>query len=219
MTRLLRGALLLVLGGLGLVLGFLGLALVGALIPRNSEFHSSDSGVTIWVACSEIHTDIVVPAKDWNGWLLPPCKGDFPYLAVGWGDRRFYLETPTWADLKWRNVATAMCGVDATAMHVDWLQGELEMSPRVRRLTLRLDQYEHLCQALRQGFQQDSGFRPIPIPAAGYTPHDRFYEGLGNYNLFHTCNSWAGDTLAAAGVRVGSWTPFPWGVLWQIPEL
>ncbi|HOB24230.1 MAG TPA: DUF2459 domain-containing protein, partial [Kaistella sp.] len=27
-------------------------------------------------------------------------RTDFKYLAIGWGDKGFYLDTPTWADLK-----------------------------------------------------------------------------------------------------------------------
>ena len=49
---------------------------------------------------------------------------------------------------------------------------------------------------------------------AGYFGYDAFYEGTGRYSAVRTCNSWTGAALAAAGIRVGAWTPFPVTVLW-----
>ncbi|MEJ8631383.1 DUF2459 domain-containing protein [Sphingomonas sp. I4] len=38
-------------------------------------------------------------------------------------------------------------------------------------------------------------------------------RGKGRYSAAHTCNNWTGNALAAAGVRMGWWTPFPWTVM------
>ena len=203
---------------------YLAAALVGAVVPRNREFRASQQGVvTIWVSCGEIHSDIVVPASnqyfDWTEFLsrkeLPQVDQRFGWIGMGWGDRRVYLETPTWAELKWKNVATAMVGIDPTAMHIQWIAGDLVAGPQCRAVGLDQTQYLQLCSYLRQGFSQDSG-RPIRINAPGYGPHDLFYEAQGRYSVLNDCNTWAGDALASSGVRVGAWTPFPWGVLWQL---
>ena len=55
-----------------------------------------------------VHTDLVVPIKsaeiDWSKEI--PIENtnskstNFNYLSIGWGDKGFYLDTPTWADLK-----------------------------------------------------------------------------------------------------------------------
>ena len=50
----------------------------------------------------------------------------------------------------------------------------------------------------------------------GYDVYDAFYEANGRYSATHTCNSWTGNALAAAGVRMGWWTPFPWTVTWWL---
>lgn len=38
---------------------------------------------------------------------------DFNYIAFGWGDKGFYLDTPTWADLKFSTAFKAAFGWDS----------------------------------------------------------------------------------------------------------
>ena len=51
----------------------------------------------------------------------------------------------------------------------------------------------------------------------GYGPQDVFYDAPGHYTASNTCNQWTSDTLAAAGVRTGWWTPFAGGVMKWVP--
>ena len=207
-----------------LVAAYMLLALIGATVPANRHFHSQPGGVPIWVTCSEIHTDIVVPVKneffDWTSVLayqdVQQADESFAWLALGWGDRTFYLETPTWADVKLSTVLAAGCGMHATAMHICWLQGEFGPGPECRTVSLSRQQYAGLCEFLTAGFRLDTAHRAIRIPAPGYTAHDAFYAAGGHYNFIETCNTWAGQALTAGGVRVGIWTPLKWGVLWQL---
>jgi uncharacterized protein (TIGR02117 family) len=65
--------------------------------------------VAIYIKTNGVHTDLVVPVKneqlDWSREIkfsnahLPDTTA-IKYLAMGWGDKGFYLQTPTWADLK-----------------------------------------------------------------------------------------------------------------------
>jgi hypothetical protein len=52
----------------------------------------------------------------------------------------------------------------------------------------------------------------------GYDDYDIFYAAPGRYHLGNTCNQWTSDTLAAAGVRTGWWTPFAGGVMKWVPR-
>ena len=52
----------------------------------------------------------------------------------------------------------------------------------------------------------------------GYASYDTFYEARGRYTMANTCNQWTSDTLAAAGVRTGRWTPFAGGVMKWVEE-
>lgn len=206
------------------VLLYLGAALLGAVIPKNSDFRPPDhDGIVVWVSCGEIHSDIVVPATnqycDWTQFLSRKdalqVDSSFGWVAMGWGDRRFFVETPTWSDVKLKNVASAAVGIDACAMHVQWLAGDLAAGPECRPIRLDSAEYARLCGFLRDSFTQESG-QPIRVPSPGYGPHDVFYEAQGRYSAINDCNSWTGEALANSGVRVGAWTPMKWGVLWQL---
>ena len=210
----------------GLLLLYLSAALLGAIIPKNRNFVSAPSGVKIWVLCSDIHSDIIVPVKnDLFDWTTLVARGDaaevdenHDLLAIGWGDRRFYLETPTWSDVKVANVFSAFCGLGQTAMHVDWIKGTPQAGPQCRSLTLTPHQYTDLCHFISASFTRGAEQRSIHIDAPGYSKTDAFYEAVGSYSALQTCNTWTGQALSIGGVRVGSWTPMKWGVLWQLPS-
>jgi len=69
---------------------------------------NTQSQVAIYIKGDIVHTDLVLPvkteSKDWSQSILYKYTrtGDtaFNYISFGWGDKGFYLETPTWADLK-----------------------------------------------------------------------------------------------------------------------
>ena len=62
----------------------------------------------ILVITNPIHTDIAIPLDAdvlarFEPWCEPAYRPTCPaarYLVFGWGSRAFYIETPTWADLK-----------------------------------------------------------------------------------------------------------------------
>ena len=164
-------------------------------------------GVTVYVATNGVHTGIVVPTRaggtDWSGLVRPEHIADpryaGHYLWFGWGERDFYLNTPTWRELSPRTVLRAATGSDTTLMHVDHL---LAPWPDARPVRLSSDEYRRLTAAIRASFADDA--RPIP----GYGPADIFYPAKGRYDPIRTCNQWTADMLADAGVKIGRWTPF-----------
>ena len=42
-----------------------------------------------------------------------------------------------------------------------------------------------------------------------------FYEAVGPYSAFYTCNSWTGRALREAGVKTGLWTPLSQSIMWR----
>ena len=104
-------------GVIAALLAFLLAAWIGSSIPRNGEWQEpgnlADETVTILIGNNGIHTEIVMPVAtrtiDWRG-VFPlkdigaPDAG-YTHVAVSWGERSFFLETPTWADL---NLFTAI---------------------------------------------------------------------------------------------------------------
>ncbi len=205
------------------------LALVLGLIPVNRDFvptPSDDGGVTIYLRTNGVHADLVLPAAapvDWRH-ILPldrvvvlaqvAAPDALQWVAFGWGDRAFYVQTRTWADLRAGTAADALLGLGTTAMHVEYLARPRDY--RVQRIDLSPEQYEAMVAALQAGFMRDAGGELRRIDAPGYFATDVFFEGTGRYTLWLTCNEWIRRVLAAAGVRTAVWSPFDTAMFWHL---
>ena len=198
-------------------------ALVGSAIPANADWREPREGVTIYVADNGIHTGLILPAAnsihDWRPLvkathLRDPRYAAGGWLEFGWGDRDFYLNTPTWSDFNLATALHAAIGGVGTLIHVDHLS-EPEPGPSIRRLTLTPEQYRRLTLHILASFDRDLDGRATPV--GGYGLNDVFYPARGRYSAIRTCNSWAGGALKAAGVRVGRWTPFSAMVIAWMP--
>lgn len=192
-------------------LAWLAAAFTGGALPANTGWRAPARGVTIYVESNPIHTGLVMPkvaaGVDWRRWARPEDLADpryarFDHVAIGWGQKDFYLGTPTWREVKPRVILAALIGSDATLMHVEHLPRPAP-GPDERSVTLTPEQYRRLAAFIIASFRP--GGRRYP----GYGAGDAFYDARGHYDAFRTCNSWTGDALRRAGVRVGRWTPLP----------
>jgi uncharacterized protein (TIGR02117 family) len=224
MRRLLRISLRVLLAILAIPLVYLGAALLLTLIPANPGWHEAPQGVRIFVRTNGVHTWIMVPTvspdMDWRP-LVPgsdlkdPRWGNGNYVAIGYGNREVYLNTPTWADLKPGDALAAAFGTGSSLIHADHDHNP-QPGPAQRPITLSRDEYRRLVAYVRAGFRTDGQGRTIPVPARGYGATDAFYEGTGTYSALHTCNEWTGGALRAAGVRTGLWTPLETSIMWRL---
>ncbi len=199
----------------GVIASYALAGLIGGAIPSNRDWRAPAKGVHIFVESNGVHTGIIVPkvaaGVDWRGVaraedLRDPRYGTFDHVSFGWGEKSFYLETPTWADVRLRTVLGAAFGSTRTLMHVDHLPMPVA-GDGAREIVLTPAQYRRLAAYIRASFR-DGGAR-----YAGYGGYDAFYDANGRYDAVRTCNSWTGDALRFAGVRVGWWTPFPVSVM------
>ena len=215
------------LGLLALLLLYGLLALLLPLIPVGPEATAPPpEGATVWVESNGVHTQFVVPTRnatiDWeqrfpSEWfpeLTYPCA----FVAIGWGDKGFYLETPNWSDLRLSVAFKAAFFLGSAAAHVEWIPYEPEPGKRCRKLVLTEAQYRRLVDYLLATFQLDEAGRFRRIDHPGYNTRDAFFEASGTYSLVRTCNQWTGSGLAAIDVRTGLWTPFAGNVLRWLPE-
>ncbi|WP_322965826.1 TIGR02117 family protein [Sphingomonas fuzhouensis] len=207
------------LAAIGLILlAYIGAGLALGMIPRKTAPMpaAGADAVTIFVESSAIHTAIIVPKQaagvDWREWAPPqdlrdPRYAGFPFLAIGWGEAGFFRETPRWRDVKPGTILHAALGSDRTLIHVDHLPLPRANGGNVRMIRLSPQAYRRLVAFIESSWRRGGPHYP------GYDVYDAFYEATGRYSAVHTCNSWTGDALAAAGVRMGWWTPFPWTVM------
>lgn len=192
---------------------------LGSSVPRNAPWRQPSHGIEIMVASNGVHTELVLPLvtpiKDW--------RRDFPvadiaaagqaytHVAVGWGERQVFLNTPTWARLRPGSAIGAMLGGDPL-LHVTHLVSPAPARD-TRPLRLTPSQYARLVRHIERVVVLPGRRRANP----GYGAHDVFYEAPGRYRWDRTCNQWTSDALAAAGVRTGWWTPFAGGVMKWVP--
>jgi uncharacterized protein (TIGR02117 family) len=198
----------------GLVLVYAVAGVVGGAMPVNREWRSPARGIRVWLIDNGVHTDLVLPADalgiDWRRIARPtdladPRYGGWGWVAIGWGDRRFYLETPEWQDVRPATVLAAAVGSEHTVLHVAY-SPEPRAGAHPHAVTLRPEEYRRLAGFVRGSFRIEQGrLRHWH----GYDAFDAFYDARGHYSAIRTCNAWVGAALRAAGVRVGWWTPFP----------
>ena len=198
------------------LLGIIGYLLVVTLlsyISVNDGLVKSRKEIPIYILTNGVHTDVVLPLKsehyDWTNQLktehTKAKDTTMNYVALGWGDKGFYLETPTWADLKASTALKAASGLSSSAMHVTFYK-EMKESKSCKKLQISSDNYKKLILFINESFQTKSGeFLKIETEAV-YGKHDVFYEANGSYSLFYTCNSWANQALKAANQKAALWT-------------
>ena len=85
------------------------------------------------------------------------------HYAIGWGDRGFYLETPTWADLKASTALAAMFWPSGTVVHVT-ARREPAPSDQATRVVLTGEQYRVLCDAVAESFAGGGAPQPESRP-------------------------------------------------------
>lgn len=199
-------------------------AVAGAFVPRNPDWQEPSQGVLVFVRSNGVHVDLVLPAQVAGQVLyrmVPPEHVATPasasgWIAFGWGQREFYLETPRWSDLTAGNTMRAVFGGSAV-MHVEH-GGQPRPSRDMRPLLLGLEAYGRLVAYVTDSFAVHADGKSMPIAGAGYGRNDVFYEATGRYSALRTSNQWAADALAAAGVKIGFWTPFALGIMWRFRE-
>ncbi len=188
--------------------------------PGRSE---GEPEITVWLLSNGVHTDIVVPTRnsetDWRS-VFPAehtrSRQSAPWLAIGLGDKNFYLNTPTWADLSPATAFRAAAGLSSNAIHATYYDN-LDACTRCARLQISRSQYRRLSAYIRRSLQWRNG-RTLPIPTdMVYGQHDAFYEATGSYNLFYTCNTWTNNALKTMGADAALWTITEQGIFLHHP--
>jgi uncharacterized protein (TIGR02117 family) len=219
LKKSLRITLKLIAGFIIMILLYLSCAYLLARIEVDGEGKNGND-VTVYLLTNGVHTDIVVPAKnEYQDWTTEVKYADTKsndtantYLAMGWGDKGFYLETPTWADLKASVAFKAATGLSTTAIHATFHR-EMELGDSCRKITISSDQYKRLTSYITNSFQKDQHGHFMNIKTnANYGDTDTFYEAKGSYSMFHTCNSWVNNGLKSTGLKSCFWTPFDTGI-------
>jgi uncharacterized protein (TIGR02117 family) len=199
-------------------------AFVLPYVKLNGERAEVKSGIEIFIKSNGVHTDFVVPARNEiiNWKVLFPTKTfeqvdtSAAYLGFGWGDKGFYLNTPTWDDLTFSTAFNAAFGLGESAMHLTYYEKKPPVEKSCKKIVLSESEYKQLVVYIINSFEREKE-KFFLIDHPGYSRTDNFYEAVGTYNLVQTCNQWTGNGLRAIGYPIGIWTPMESGIIGQIP--
>ncbi|MDO5636834.1 MAG: TIGR02117 family protein [Myroides sp.] len=194
-----------------------------AYVPVNKDQSKyTHQNLSIYILTNGVHTDIVVPyineVYDWhmhlNPALTPGGRTSAQWVAFGWGDKGFYLQTPEWKDLKPSVAFNAAFGLSKSAMHVTYYD---KMIPREDCVEIKLnhEQYQQLCAYILNRFDSDDQQLILIDTDQNYGLNDVFYEAKGKYNLFYTCNTWANSALKSAGLKACLFTLWDKGIFYH----
>ena len=190
--------------------------------PVNRSFAQATEpdSVEIFVTSNGVHTDIIVPVVtpfiDWRTKFplhhFGKVDSSYAYLGFGWGDRRFYMETPEWKDLKPGVALSSALWPTRTAMHVEYIRKRLQPNRYQRPILITPEQYKRLIIYIDKSFQQPEG-RYLHISGSGYAHNDTFYEANGKFYLLKNCNNWVNQGLRRMDVKTSLWAPFPYCIM------
>ncbi len=192
--------------------------LLGTIVPRpllQPARADAVAGRRILLLANPIHTDIAIPL---DAGLLARFEGlarlrlmaGLPgarYLVFGWGSRAFYIETPTWSDLKPGPLFTALT-IDRSVMHVEVAGDIAESQPAVVGFDLSEAEFHRMLDFIENSFQLGPE-GPIAIPGTAYGEFDGFFEANGYFNALAGCNVWTARALRESSLQTGWWNPLP----------
>jgi uncharacterized protein (TIGR02117 family) len=195
-------------------------ALVCALFPRAGRPQAIVADDPVLFVCASLaHADIVMPLSDeigdWRNAFFA-VAGDLPeeaHIAVGWGDLGFYRETPRWRDLRFGTALRALAGVGPATLHVKAVNAPDAASGCIGVKIDRAGRQALARFILASGQKDSDGFPPLIEQP---NPGEAFYAAKGRWSAWRTCNGWAAEALAEAGLPSAVWAPFSFSVTWPL---
>lgn len=186
---------------------------VGAVVPGPMAVVKGAPTEQIGLARGPIHYDILLPLTPKlrevfgfaEGQGLPVRHADAEWLVLGWGAEGFYTTVGAYSDITAGVLWRAVTG-DVAVMRLD-VAGDISGIEGIRWLDVSAAQIEALGQVALAALERDAAGAVMPLPPAPWGQTHVFYRAKGRFHLGHTCNAWLGETLRAAGIDFGLWTP------------
>jgi len=194
------------------------ITLFGGLIPVNQGRNVLSKGERIYLVNNGYHISLALPRDScpygdvFDIPLNISGKGGFFYF--GWGDRQFYLGTPTVRNIDLTMAIKALFSPSSAVLEVLFINTLSSDQPGVSSFLVTEDELSDLYQYVKK-FIMDHSNLPVQIPSDEIDQAFQgsiFFEASGSYSLFNTCNNWTSRGLKLSGLNTHLWTPFTWGV-------
>jgi uncharacterized protein (TIGR02117 family) len=151
--------------------------------------------VEIYIVKDFIHSDFVFKSED----IKDIFKSNEKYLKIGWGDRKIFLETKSWSELKVENFLKAFFGLTKTVLRAEDLK---ELPEKYKTLKISKKQLEILKKYIKNSHTN------IKIEKKeDYYQFGSYYESKLYYNCLATCNNWTNTGMKKMKISNRIWCP------------
>jgi uncharacterized protein (TIGR02117 family) len=203
---------------LWLPLMYFSYAFVASQIPVNAAHNQPENGITIYIHSNGFHTDLILPVEETTtqtNWLklfddslLQRKHRNAKWMAAGWGDKGFYLDSYNNTFPDFGICCKALLVPSPSLMHVAFYEHGFTRTPLCKPVQLRTSEYVLLCKQIKQSFVCHTNGMAKPIASPGYWEYDYFFRANGSYHLFQTCNDWTNECLKSSGLKASLKAPF-----------
>lgn len=210
--RLLKYSLVFLVVCLVFVLNYLFFAWFLSRLTTTPKEYDCNKPHTVYASSNGVHMDLIFHKSLLDKDFLDQLQDlkNTNYVAIGWGDKGFYLYTPSWAELKLSTAIAAGFLPSKTLMH---LTHYTYKNPDWKSVNLCTEQLDAMKKFVYASFKCDPRGEIQILEGAGYRDNDFFYEAKGNYTCLYTCNIWVNQALKKADVPTAIWSPFDKGIL------
>jgi uncharacterized protein (TIGR02117 family) len=207
-----------------MLLAYVGVAIFSAMFPLSGRSQTVAADLDpIYLCATPAHSDFFVPLDDPEiDWLktfgLNASDQDYPgnYIAIGWGDFRFFTEAPSWAHVTPGLAVSALSGSNPVALRVYLASKPANDETDCHLLNLDREGRKQLSNFITKTLSLVEG-KPKLLGAQHRNP-SVYFSANGAYSPLYTCNSWVADGLKQAGLTYARFAPFSFSVTWPINE-
>lgn len=151
--------------------------------------------IEIYIVKDLIHSDYVFKNEDIKDLFISNEK----YLKVGWGDRKIFLETKIWSELKLESFLKAFFGLTTAVLRAEDLK-ELPKDYKVLKISKK--QLEILKEYIK-----DSHNNVKIEKKEDYYQFGSYYESKLYYNCVTNCNNWTNIGMKKMKISNRIWCP------------
>ena len=151
--------------------------------------------ITFYVCKDLIHSDYVFESNLFEDVFGKKNK----FIKIGWGDRKIFLETKSWKELKIKDFLFAFFGLNRSVLRIDFLN---ELPKNCTCLTISNQQFEVVKNHILHSFDNQ-----IIEKKPEYYQLGCFYQSNLKYNCVTNCNNWVNAGLLKAKISNRLWCP------------
>jgi uncharacterized protein (TIGR02117 family) len=151
--------------------------------------------VKLYIVKDNIHSDYIFESILFKDIF----KTKKRFIKIGWGDRKMFLETKTWNDLKIKDFLFAFFGLNESVIKVEFLE---TIPKNIKTIKINEEQLDLIKIHIIESFENK-----LIKKKPGCVENGDFYKSNLQYNCITNCNNWINQGLIKAKVSNRLWCP------------